>query len=66
MNTKSELIQNYNKAQTEFANLVVAKNDTPEPLKSSLIATYNNYLEWFRSVEKYAEQCGFYQELVTA
>lgn len=64
MNTKQEIINNYKIAQASFANLVVPSDDTPEPIKIELEQTYNNYIEWFKSIEKYAEQNGFYSELV--
>lgn len=63
MTTKKQLIKNYKKAQKEFAQLVVPRSDTPKAIATSLMETYNNYIEWFQSVEQYAANQGWYEEL---
>jgi hypothetical protein len=64
MTNKNELIKNYKKAQKDFSKIVIS-DDTPGTIRAELTQTYNNYIEWFQSVEAYAKTEGFYQELVS-
>lgn len=59
------MIKNYKEAQKEFAKLVVPREDTPKAIAHDLERIYNNYVEWFRSVEKYADNEGWHEELVS-
>lgn len=60
---KATVIANYKRATEEFSRLVVPSDDTPYPLAAHLTQTYNAYVEWFKSIEAYARQMGWYEEL---